>query len=1111
MTVQPSLKASLLSTLALLCFLGAIWMPAYAQDIPATVNQPLVAGNDISLTVTPVAPDLKFTHLSVADGLSQSDVRAIVQDPQGFMWFGTWMGGLNRYDGYTFKTYKHDPDDERSISTDSIGVLYVDRGGDLWVGTSGGGVDRYDRETDAFVHYRPHPDDPSSLPGGIVWAFYEDESGTLWVGTYEGGLSRFDRRSDTFFTYRPDPNDPTRFGDTEILTICLDQSTGLLWLGTLNNGVSVFDRATGHFSRYTNAPGDPASLSHNTVHHIFQDRAGSLWFATGGGLSRWDPHKHTFTRYVHDPQNPASLSDDFVVKTYEDRAGRFWVVTNNGLNLMDRTGGTFVRYLNEPDNPDSLSSNAINGRAFYEDASGALWIGTRSTGVDQLTGEAEKFATYRHNPRDPNSLGDKAVTSLFVGSTGELWIGTETSLDRFDGQSFTHYVNDPYDPGSLNTGPQRMVAQDVHGAVWTGTYGGGLSRLDGQRFTHFRHDPQNPDSLAVDNISNIVPDTKGGLWVGVHGKGIDYFDGQHFTHFTPDPTNPAGLPSPWIVPLLLDQRGMLWIATASMGLVRLDTKTQKFTTYLLDPTQPGSQAVNWTQDIYFDGAVMWVASPTGLFRFDPDSAAFTHHYTEKDGLVNNSVVAVLGDNQGHVWVATVKGLSRFDPKTETFRHYDVFDGLQSNEFSIASRAKASDGQLFFGGTNGFNAFYPERMVDNLTLPPVVLTDFELFNKPVQVGGKESPLQQAIHVAQHVTLRHDQSVFSFQFAALSYTLPQKNRYAYRLEGFDKDWQYTDANRRFATYTNLDPGNYVFQVKASNNDGVWNERGTALQITIMPPWWETWWFRSTAIVAVLGLAFTTYWLRVSRLKRYSQELERLVAERTAQLEATNKELDAFAHSVSHDLRAPLRHINGFLEMLQESIGPALDEQSRHYMANIFDAAGRMNMLIDDLLSFSRMSRQELSKSEVKLGKLVEDVILEFKPETKGRDITWKILPLPTVIGDRAMLRMVLVNLLSNALKYTRPRPQAVIEIGWMPGQGEEIVVFVRDNGVGFDMQHAEKLFGVFQRLHRSNEFEGTGIGLSNVRRIIERHGGRTWAMGEVEHGATFYFSLPQSSKG
>jgi ligand-binding sensor domain-containing protein len=444
----------------------------------------------------------RFLHLTVADGLSHSDVRTIVQDRQGFMWFGTWLGGLNRYDGYAFKLYKHDDQDERSLADDTIRTLYVDRSGVLWVATNAG-VDRYDRRTDSFVHYRAN--DPTSLPYYRIDSFYEDESGTFWVASF-GGLGRFDRTTGRLLAYRPNPKDPAGFVDTDLRSLCVDATTGLLWVSAWGNGVSALDRSTGHFTRYKNIPKDPYSLSNNDVVDIFQDRKGNLWFSTLGGLNRFDPKTRRFIRYLHDAGNRGSLSDDSVAKTYEDRAGRFWVATNNGLNLMDRTRGTFTRYLNDPSDSFSLSSNVINDRALYEDASGALWIGMRSTGVERWAGVAERFITYRHNSQNANSPSNNAITGLAIGSEGALWIGTEAGLDRFDGRTFTHYISDPNDPSRLSPGPERLVAQDSHGAVWTGTYGGGLDRLNGQHVTHFRHDPRNSDTPANNSLGGLVPD-----------------------------------------------------------------------------------------------------------------------------------------------------------------------------------------------------------------------------------------------------------------------------------------------------------------------------------------------------------------------------------------------------------------------------------------------------------------------------------------------------------------------------------------------------------------------------------------------------------------------------
>lgn len=837
----------------------------HAAAIHANVSQPLP---DRALSTK-----LNFTHLSVADGLSHADVRAIVQDKQGFMWFGTWLGGLNRYDGYTFKIYRHDDQDEGSLACDTVWALYVDRAGDLWVGTQES-LDRYDRDTDSFVHYRYKAGDPTSLGGYQARSLFEDASGTLWIAT-SGGLSRFDRNTGKFFTYRRNPNDSSIFGDTDVRSIYLDATTGLLWATTWHQGVSAIDPATGHFTRYENSPDDLSSLSNNDLVHIYQDRKGYLWFSTLRGLNRFDPKTHTFVRYLHNPKSPASLSDDNVTMTYEDRAGRFWVATNNGLNLMDRERGTFTRYLHDPNDSSSLSSNVINWGALYEDASGALWLGMRSTGVDRLAGGPARFTTYRHVSQDPKSPGNNVVTALAMGFAGALWIGTEAGVDRFDGQRFTHYVADPGDPGSLSPGPEREVAVDSHGTVWTGTYGGGLDRLEGQHVTHFRHDSRSADSPASNNISSLVPDAQGGLWIGVHGDGLDYFDGRHFTHFPPDPGNPARLQDGWVIPLLLDPRGMLWLATSNWGLVRFDTHTRKFTTYLMDPSQPGNPVANWTQDVYFDGSGIWVASPTsGLFRFNPETGKFTQHYAEKDGLPNNAVLGVLGDNQGNVWVSTVKGLSKFDPRAATFRNYDMYDGLQGNEFSWHCHAKAPDGRLYFGGTDGLSAFYPDKLAHNPTVPPVVLTEFDLFNKPVKIGAKDSPLRQAIDAASSIALRYDQSVFRFQFAALDFTAPQKNRYSYKLDNFDRDWQYTDATRRFATYTHLDPGHYTFHVRASNNDGVWNEQGVALDIRILPPWWSTWWFRALSAAAMCALLWALYQNRVREMQREEQKFREAV---------------------------------------------------------------------------------------------------------------------------------------------------------------------------------------------------------------------------------------------
>jgi ligand-binding sensor domain-containing protein/signal transduction histidine kinase len=1039
--------------------------PALQTNFEGSLSTPASLGN------------LRFTHLSVADGLSHSDVRAIVQDRQGFMWFGTWLGGLNRYDGYTFKVYKHSDHDDRSLGCDSIWGLYVDRSGVLWVGTNEG-VDRYDRNTDSFVHYRHRPDDPTSLPGYQATAFGEDKSGSLWVTT-SGGLARFDRTSSRFIAHTPAASAPTRF-DTDMRALCPD-ATGLLWLSTWGAGVSVLDTSTGHSIQYKNDPKDPVSLSSDDVSHIFQDRAGAVWVSTQHGLNRFDPKTHKFTRYLHDPANPASLTDDYVQATFEDREGRFWVATNNGLNVMDRERGTFSRYLHDPNDPSSLSSNVINKRALYADASGALWIGMRSTGVDRVPGVAARFTTYRHTSEGAKTPSNNVITALAIGTAGTLWIGTEAGLDRFDGQTFTHYLANPDDLGSLGPGPQRLVVEDTHGAVWTGTYGGGLDRLNGRGVKHFRHDAGNSNSPGNDNIAGLVADPVGGLWIGVYGAGLDHFDGRHFIHFLPSPGDPAGLPDAYVHPVLLDSRGMLWLGSVHSGLVRLDTKTRKFTSYLLDVNRPGSPAVNWTEDIYSDGASIWVASPTGLFRFDIGTEKFTRHYTEKDGLPSNKVLGVLGDTLENLWVSTDNGLSKFDPRSQTFRNYDMFDGLQDNGFSARCRARAPDGRLFFGGVNGLSAFYPDKLLDNQTAPPVVLTDFELFNKPVTVGGKESPLQQAIHVASSIVLRHDQSVIRFQFAALNYDSPQKNQYAYKLEGFDQDWQHTDAGRRFATYTNLDPGHYTFRVKASNNDGVWNEQGVALHLTILPPWWKTNWFRALCAMAFFGLLWAAYQFRVRQLRdEFEMTLEARVGERTR----IARELHDTLLQSFHGLLLQLQTVSLLLRDRPMEAREKLDSTIEQAAQAITEGRDAVQGLRESAAQNNDLA-QAISTLGEELAADPNNPRPEFRVAVEG-----KARDLHPIVRDE--MYKIATEALRNAFRHAHAR---CIEVE-LRYDSEQLRLRVRDDGKGMD---PALLAGQGREGH---------YGLRGMRERTKLIGGKLTVWSEVEAGTELELCVPAS---
>jgi ligand-binding sensor domain-containing protein/signal transduction histidine kinase len=824
---------------------------------------------------------IRFERITAEDGLSQNAVLAIWQDRQGFMWFGT-EGGLNKYDGYEFIVYKHDPDDPLTLSDDFVSSIYEDQDGNLWVGTRNG-LNRLDRATGTFTRYQHDPADPQSLGGTWVVTVYEDREGTLWVGIEGGGLDQLDRDTDTFIHHQHDEDDPNTLSNDTVTEIYQD-SSGYLWIAT-HSGLDRFDPTAGTFVHYPHAPDDPQSLSGNQVSSICEDRYGILWVGTeDGGLSQLDPSSQGIIRYQHDADDSHSLSHDRVRATFEDSAGRLWIGTQNGLDLFDRERNQFIHYRHNASDLYSLSSNSI--WSIYEDRTGILWFGTYGGGVNKYNRTTDQFALYQHNPDLPNSLSDNMVWSICQDRSGVLWVGTfNGGLNRLDRESgtFTIYRHDPDDPASLGSDDVRAVLEDRVGTLWIGTNGGGLGRFDPETetFTHYRHDPDDAqglrNSLSEDRVTVLYEDRAGNLWVGTRDGGLNRFDRatETFTRYQHDPNDDSSLSDDRVWALYEDRSGALWVGTLG-GINILDIATGRFEHYTHDPDDPTSLSNDQAFSFYEDptGAV-WIGTwGSGLDRFDPATQTFTH-YTEKDGLPDNVIYGIEVDSEGFLWMSTNQGLSKFDPRTETFQNYDVRNGLQNNEFNVGAHFTAESGEMFFGGIQGFNAFYPERVTRNPHVPPIVITAFSKFNEVVR---RDLPPN------EHIQLSYRDNFISFGFAALDYTAPDKNQYAYMLEGQNQDWVYADT-RRHVDYTNLRGGDYVFRVKGSNNDGVWNEEGVTVTITVTPPAWETWWFRGTVVLVLVVGAISGYRLRVRSIEARSRELERQVEERTAELSMTN----------------------------------------------------------------------------------------------------------------------------------------------------------------------------------------------------------------------------------
>lgn len=872
--------------------------------------------------------NVAFERIALAEGLSQSSVRCILQDGRGFMWMGT-EDGLNKFDGYSFKVYKPVHGDTNSISSNFIRCLCESRSGNLWIGTNGGGLNIFDRDSGTFTRHRHRPGDDTSMSSDIIRSIVEDRSGVFWIGTDGGGLDRFDPATDAFTHYRHDPRDPHSLSDDHVLVIYEDRDE-TLWIGTRTGGLNRFDRYAETFTRFRHDPADPTSIGPGFVQAICQDRAGNLWVGTnGGGLNRFDPRSERFVHYRHDPDDPASLSDDRIWSLYIDRMGILWIGTDvGGLNLFVPADESFFSFRNDPTDPGSLGDN--NVFSIYEDRLGVLWFGTEVGGVSKLDRDKGKFSHIKMATECSDGLNNSHVWSIYEDRSGNLWIGTRTGgLNRYDRATgrFNHYRVDGSNGLTSNHVRTIYEAPTQPGIFWLGTDHGGLCRFDTTtgRFRCYRHDPNDPRSIGGDRVYSILEDRRGELWVGTRTGGLNLFDREReqFLRYRHDPDDPNSISNDFVYKIYEDRAGVLWIGTFAGGLNRFDRENDAFTSYRTfagDPLSPSSDCV-LTIDEDHTGSLWIGTGGGGLNRFDREDGTF-ECFGAAEGLPNEVVYGILEDGQGALWISTNGGIARFDPETCVFKTYTVMDGLQSNEFNGGAYFRSATGEMFFGGINGITAFHPEQIRDNPHIPPILITSFRVLEREVT-------LPKPIWEIDELHLSHRDYVFSFEFAALDYTAPDKNRYAYMMEGLDEDWLYTDAEKRFANYTTLPPGTYTFRVKGSNNDGIWNEEGASVRVVIHPPFWETWWFRISAIAAAIAVCIVLYRRRLRNV-RLAIELETAHDAQMSIMPQSDPQLDCFDISGSC---IPAYHVGGdFYDFLW------LDAEERKFGIAIGDVSGK-----------------------------------------------------------------------------------------------------------------------------------------------------------------------------
>ncbi len=831
--------------------------------------------------------DLIFEQIFLEQGLSQSIVKCILQDREGFMYFGT-EDGLNRYDGYTFTVMRNKPEDTNSLSYNDINTLCLDKEGNIWIGTFNSGLNKYNPYTKKITRFTHDNKNLNSISHNNITAICVDSAGIIWVGT-DNGLNKLTLKDPSKGEYLIErilhqSNIQNSLSNNSIYSLHLDRYSNL-WIGT-RNGLNFISKNQLHskqikFKCYKSNDNNN-SLSNNIIRVIYEDSRGELWIGTDGGLNLGIKNSKgeifSFKKYLHVPNDISSISHNEIYAISEDNAGNLWIGTNGGgLNLLDKDRKSFTCYTHDPLDIRSLSYNEI--RSLFKDRSGTMWIGTYGSGIDKVTRGAGEIILYKYRPNERNSLSHPIVWSIYEDRDGNLWIGTHggglNKLDRKNNK-YTHYQHQPNNQNSLSNDIVRVVYEDSDGIFWIGTHGGGICKFNPRTniFTTYQHETNNPNSLAFNEIRCIYEDSEGGLWIGTYGQGVDRFDKETeiFTHYKNDPNDSQSLSNNFIRTIYEDRSGNLWIGTEGGGLNKFNRVNKTFQNFMSDPNSPSSLSSDYIFAIHEDQyGILWLGTwGAGLNRFDPETEK-SIHFTIEDGLPSNAIYGILRDKKGNLWLSTNNGISRFNPQSKSFSNYNVKDGLQNNEFNGGSYFKSKSGEIFFGGINGFNSFYPEKIKDNLFIPPIVITSFQKLNKEVD-------FEKPVYSINKIDLSYQDYVFTFEFASLDFSAPEKNVYAYKLEGLDKDWIYTNYSRRFATYTTLPPGDYVFKVKGTNSDGIWNEEGASVNLTIHPPFWMTWWFRGFIFLLVVLVVYYIYKKRVKNLEAKRKALAERLEEKT-----------------------------------------------------------------------------------------------------------------------------------------------------------------------------------------------------------------------------------------
>ena len=1065
--------------LSLLLFLLMSLIPGVAQTYRQEKNRGTTDPNQPAVN--------EFEHLSSKDGLSNNSVNCMLQDREGFMWFGT-NDGLDKYDGYSFKGLKPTlTDPHHSFRNNQISGLCEDHENRLWVATFGG-LHEVNKLTGRVT---PHLIRARSAD---LWNYqhsvYEDNQRIMWVSTL-GGLARYEPALHRFTLF------PLPHPEATIKTVFEDPQHRF-WVGTYR-GLYLFERSTG---RYTLVPIQvPAGAAQPTFIAFYLDTHQVLWLATattGYGLFRLDLRNQPWRL---EPYNPNGQINPFTFlnSIHGDAKGNIWLATTTGLQRIDPTRNQVFTYRPDPNAPKGISSNTA--QTVYHDRAGTLWVGT-DNGIDRQAVNTKPFMTYQVRPnRGTANLTENKVMALLSDVNGQFWISTGYDVYRQEAGQNRSVLIPPVVLGSndqFRNYTQALLPDGAEG-VWLGT-ATGLYHFDqaAGRYANY------PSEVPIEYMS-YAP--SGDVWVGgyvVPHSGIASFSPHthRYRYYKYDPNDPNGLPDQYVYGLLVGQTGDVWIPFRKRGIARLNPRTGRFIHYTAGPKSRLNS--NDILTIYEDKAgVIWVGTQAGgLNRFDSRTGLFSS-ITTRNGLPSNTIVGITSDNTGHLWLSTDKGLCRYDPRTNIVRNYQTTNGLASNDF-VRNAIFRQHNRLFFGSLNGVVYFNPDSIRDD-TRP------FFVYITELKVSDQVRPI-----IGNTITLTHDENFLSFGFAALTYTQPEQNQYAYQLVGVDKDWV-QNGNRHFANYTNLSPGDYTFRVKAANSDGIWNTRGATVHVVIQSPWWETWWAYGVYIVLLAGAIWGLIRFYTNRI-RQQQELE-LNRSQAEQLKTVDELKTRFFSNITHEFRTPLSLIISPVEKLLQNT--QFDASTRQTLALVHRNADQLLRLINQLLDIAKLEANRMSISLMRgnVNEFVNHIIEPFRQEAEQKGVTLLYtVNEPThqeYIFDADKWEKILTNLLSNALKFTGGGGQVTITLTLVTSAAASAVsaigIRIADSGIGISPEKLPHIFDRFYQVDTSltRAYEGTGIGLALVKELIELLGGAISVDSQPNVGTTVLLTLPVRS--